>query len=126
MDVLDHKKTISLFNLTSHRLDINNIYLYAKGLYESKRESTGLRYCKDTKAFVGYSNDMDNIYENTKEHNPNKNRKILIVFDDIIADVSSNTYFNPMVTELFIRVRKLSISFVFITQSYLLCQEILD
>ena len=69
---------------------------------------------------------MDNIYENTKEHNPNKNRKILIVFDDIIADVSSNTYFNPMVTELFIRVRKLSISFVFITQSYLLCQEILD
>ena len=47
---------------------------------------------------------MDNIYENTKEDNPNKNRKILIVFDDMIADVSSNTYFNPIVTELFIEL----------------------
>ena len=69
---------------------------------------------------------MDGIYKNNAEYNANKKRKILIVFDDIIAHMLSNKKLNPMVTELFIRGRRLNISLVFITQSYFLFQEILD
>ena len=61
---------------------------------------------------------MDGIYKNNAEYNANKRRKILIVFDDIIAHMLSNKKLNPMVTELFIRGRRLNISLVFITQSY--------
>ena len=61
---------------------------------------------------------MDDIYKNVEDYNPNKKRKILIVFDDIIADMLSNKKLNPIVTELFVRGRKLKISLVFITQSY--------
>ena len=65
-----------------------------------------------------YSDDMECIYKNIENYNPGKKRKILIVFDDIIADIISNKKLNPIVTELFIRGRKLNISIVFITQSY--------
>ena len=61
---------------------------------------------------------MDDIYKNIKKYNPNKKRKILIVFDDMIADMLSNKKPNPIVTELFIRGRKINISFVLITQFY--------
>ena len=61
---------------------------------------------------------MDDIYKNIEEYNPNKKRKILIVFDDMIADIFTNKKLNPIVTELFIRGRKLNIFLVFITQSY--------
>ena len=61
---------------------------------------------------------MDDIYKNIEEHNPNKKRKTLIVFDDMIADVLSNNKLNPIVTELFIIDRKLNVSLVFITQFY--------
>ena len=62
---------------------------------------------------------MDDIYKNTEEYNPNKKRKILIVFDDMIADMLSNKKLDPIVNEFFIRSRKLNISLVFITQSYI-------
>ena len=58
---------------------------------------------------------MDDIYKNIAEYNPNKKRKILIVFDVMIADILSNKKRNPIVTELFITGRKLNISLVFIT-----------
>ena len=61
---------------------------------------------------------MDDIYKNIEEYNPNKKQETLIVFDDMIADMLSNKKLNPIVTELFIRGRKLNISLVFITQSY--------
>ena len=61
---------------------------------------------------------MDDIHKIIEEHNPNKKRKIVIVIDDMIADMLSNKKLNPIVTELFIRGRKLNISLVFITQSY--------
>ena len=61
---------------------------------------------------------MDNIYENSEEYNPMKKHKILIVFDNIIADMLSNKQLNPIVTELFIRGKKLNISLVFVIQSY--------
>ena len=56
----------------------------------SKRESTGLKYLHDSKAFIEYSNDMDDIYKNIEKYNPKKKLKILIVFDDMIADMLSN------------------------------------
>ena len=61
---------------------------------------------------------MDDIYENIDDYNPSRKRKILIVFDDIIADIMTNKKFQTMIKELFIRCRKLNISLVFITQSY--------
>ena len=61
---------------------------------------------------------MDDIYENIRDYNPSKKRKILIVFDDMIADMLSNKKLNQVVTELFIRERTLDVSLVFITQSY--------
>ena len=69
---------------------------------------------------------MEDIYTNIEEYNPNKKRKILIVFDDIIVDMLSNEKLNPIVTELFIRGRNLNISLVFITQSYFTVPKILD
>ena len=65
-----------------------------------------------------YSNDMQDVYKNTEDYNPNKKRKVLIVIDDMIADMINTKRLNPIVTELFIRGRRLGISIVFITQSY--------
>ena len=72
--------------------DIDKIYLYTKNPYEAKyqlltnkRESTGLKYLNDSKNFIDYSDDMDDIYKNIEENNPNKKWKVLIVFDDMMA-----------------------------------------
>ena len=62
---------------------------------------------------------MQDVYKNIEEYNLDKKRKILIVFDDLIADMINNKKLNLIVTELFIRGRKLNISIIFITQSYL-------
>ena len=61
---------------------------------------------------------MNDAYENINENNPNRNRKILIVFDDMIADIMTNPKFQTIIKALFIKCRKLNISLVFITQSY--------
>ena len=61
---------------------------------------------------------MHDVYKNINDYNPDKENKILIVFDDTIADMIHNKKLNSTVTELFIRGRKLNISLVFITQSY--------
>ena len=66
------------------------------------------------KYYIEHSKDMVNIYKNIEEFNPNKKGRILIVFDKNL----SNKNLNPIVTELFIRGRKLNVSFIFITQSY--------
>ena len=90
-------KTNALLNLINHEPDVNKIYLFAKDPHEAKyqllinkRENTGLKYLSDSKAFIEYSNDMDDIYKNIEDYNPNKKRKILIVFDDLIAEMFSN------------------------------------
>ena len=101
----------ALFDLINHEPDIDKIYFYAKDPSEAKYQllinKRGLKYLNDPKAFIEYSNDMDDIYKNIEEYNPNKKRKILILFDDMIADMLSNKKLNPIVTELFIRGRKL-------------------
>ena len=61
---------------------------------------------------------MQDVYKDIEEYNIGKKRNVLIVFDDMIADMINNTKLNPVVTELFIRGRRLNISIVFITQSY--------
>ena len=84
----------------------------------NERESTGLNYLNNSKAFIEYSNDMDDFYKNIEQYNPSKKGNRLIVFHGMIADMLSNKKLNPVVTETFIRGRKLNISLVFITQSY--------
>ena len=103
-------KTNSLFNLISQQADIDKTYLYAKDPHEkkyqfliNKRESTGVKHLNSPKASNEYSNDIGDIYQKIEKYNPNKKRKILIVFDDMIADMLSNKNLNPIVTELFIR-----------------------
>ena len=77
-----------------------------------------INHFNDPKAFIDYSNDMHDVYKNIDDYNPDKENKTLIVFDDMIADMIHNKKLNSIVTELFIRRRKLNISLVFITQSY--------
>ena len=72
----------------------------------------------DSKTFIEYSNDINDIYKNIEEYNSNTKRKLLMVFDNLITDVLINKKRNPIVTELFIIGRKLNISLVFITQYY--------
>ena len=72
----------------------------------------------DSKAFIEYPNDMDDIYKNVKEYHPNKNRKILTVSDGTMPDIMSHKKLKATVTELFNRRRKLDISLVFVTESY--------
>ena len=118
-------KTNALLNLINNQRDIDKIYLYAKDRYEdkyqyliNKRECVGINHLNDPKAFIEYSNDMHDVYKNIDNYNPDKENKILIVFDDMIADMINNKKLNSIVTELFIRGRKLNISLVFITQLY--------
>ena len=106
-------KTNSILNLTNHQSDIDKSNLYAKDPHKekyqfliNKRESTGLNHFNDPKAFIEYSDDTDDIYKNIEEYNPNKERKLLIVFGDIISGLLSNKNLNPIVTtKLIIRGR---------------------
>ena len=93
-------------------------FIYMLKSHTKQKRSTSLKYLNYSKAVIGYSNDMDVIYKNIEDYNHNKKQKVLIVFDDMIADMLSNKKLNPIVTELFITRRKLNISLVFITQSY--------
>ena len=102
-------KTNSLFNLMSQQLDIDKVYLFAEdpklAKYQcliNKRESKGLKHLNDSKTFTELSNDMDDIYKNIEEYNLNEKCKILLVLDDLIADMLSNKKLNPKVNALFI------------------------
>ena len=96
--------------------------MYAKDSYEAKyqyliniRENVGIDHFCDPKAFIEYLNDMHDAYKNIDDINPDKENKILIVFDDMVGDMIQNKKLNSVVTELFIRGKKLNISLVFIT-----------
>ena len=126
-------KTNALLNLINNQPHVNKIYLYTKDLYEPKyqllihkRESTGLRHFNDPKAFIEYLN-MYDVYKNINHYNPNKKNEILIIFDDMIADMINNKKLNSMVIELFIRGIKLNISLVFLLHNHTLkFQRMLD
>ena len=97
-------KTSTLLHLINEQKDIDKIYLYAKDLSEPKyeylirhRENAGIKHLNDSKAFIECSNTMDDIYENINNYNPNRKRKILIVFDDVIADIMTNKKFQSVI-----------------------------
>ena len=99
--------------------------MYIKDPYEAKysflinkKKNTALKHFNDLKAFIEYANDKQDVYKNIDEYNVDNERKILIGFDIMIAHMVNNKKLNSIVTELFIRGRKLNISLVFITQSY--------
>ena len=84
-------------NLIEKQPDIDKIYLYAKGLCEGKyqyliktRKKVGMNHHNNPRAYIEYSNDMHVVYENINCYNPDKENKILIVLDDIIADIIYN------------------------------------
>ena len=118
-------KTNASLNLINNQSDIDKIYLYAKDPYKAKyqylsnkREKVGLSHYDDPKAFIEYANEIQYVYKSIEEYNLGKNQKILIVFDDMIADMISNKKLNPVISELFISGRTLNISIIFFTQSY--------
>ena len=85
-------KTNLLLSLIENQPDIDKIYLYVKDPYESKyqylinkREGVDINHFDDPKAFIEYSNDIHDVYKNIDDYNPDKENKILIVFDDMIA-----------------------------------------
>ena len=112
-------KTIALLNLISNQSDIDKIYSYAKDPYEAKyqylinkRKKAELDHFDDPKAFMEYSNDIQDACKNIEDYNLDKKRKVLIIFDDMISEMINIKRINPIVTELFIRGRKLNISIV--------------
>ena len=99
-------------------------FVHYKDSFESKyqllingREKVGIEISKNPKEFIDYYT-IDDVYENLEDYNPTKKRRVLIVFDDMIADMESNKKLSPIVIELFLRGKKLNILLVFISQSY--------
>ena len=111
----------------SRQQDIGKIYLYAKGPYKSKyqplikkREDSGIKHYNDLDDFMEYANSMNDVYDGINDCNPNRNQKVLIAFDDIIADLNTNKIFYSQIVKfkgLFNRCRKLNILLVFITKT---------
>ena len=107
-------KTNALLNIINNQSDIDKIYIYARDPYKAKYqylinkyEKVGLDDFNDPKAFMEYSNDVQDVYKNIEDYNPGKKRKTLIVFDDMIADMINNKKLNPAVTEVEVEVEKL-------------------
>ena len=84
----------------------------------NKREQAGIKNLNDSQAFTEYSDDMNDVLDDINNYNKNRDKKVLIVFDDMIADIEYNKNFKRIIKELFYRARKINLSVVFITQSY--------
>ena len=118
-------KTNTLLHLINNLHPIDKIYLYAKDIHKpkyeyliNKREQAGIKNLNDPHAFIEYSDDMNDVLDDINDYNKNNDKKVLIVFDDIIADIEYNKNFKRIIKELFYRARKINVSIVFITQSY--------
>ena len=118
-------KANTLLHLIDKFHPIDKIYLYAKDTDEdkyqyliNKREQAGIKNLNDPHAFIEYSSDMNDVLEDINNYNRKRDKKVLIIFDNMIADIMRSKKFKALVKELFIRCRKLNISIVFITQSY--------
>ena len=118
-------KTNTLLHLIDKLHPIDKIYLYAKDLSETKyeylinkREQAGIKNLNDPKAFIEYSGDMNHVYKNIGDYNKKRDKKVLLIFDDMIAEIEHNKNFKKTIKELFYRARKLNVSITFMTQSY--------
>ena len=99
--------------LTCKRFRWTKISIFIK-----KRVKAGIKNLNNQNGFIEYSNTMDDVYGNIDDYNLKRKRKVLIVFDDMIADIMTNKRFQAIIKELLIRCRKLNLSLVFIIQSY--------
>ena len=96
-------KTNTLLSLINEHHDINKIYLYARNLKKrneiliKKCKDAGIKHLNDPNAFIECSNTMYDVYENIHDYNSSRKRKILIVFDDIIADIMTNKKFKAII-----------------------------
>ena len=93
-------KTNALLNLIKEQDNIDKSYLYAKDLSEPKYEflikehkDAGIKHLNDPDIFIECSDTMNDVYENIDDYNPNRKRKLLIVVDDMIADIMTNKKF---------------------------------
>ena len=118
-------KTNTLLHLINNLHPIDKIYLYAKDIHEpkyeyliNKREQAEIKNLNDPNAFIEYSDDMNDVLDDINDYNKNRDKKVLIVFDDMIADIEYNKNFKRIIKELFYSARKINVSIVFITQSY--------
>ena len=116
-------KTNTLLHLINDLHPIDKIYLYAKDLHEpkyliNKREQAGIKNLNDPYAFIEYSDDMNDVLDDINNYKKKRYKKVLIVFDDMIADIEYNKNFKRIIKELFYRARKINVSIVFIMQSY--------
>ena len=118
-------ETNTLLHLINNFYPIDKIYLYAKDTdgkkYKfliNKREQAGIKNINDPHAFIEYSNDMNDVLDDINNYNKNRDKKVLIIFGDMIVDIMRSEKFKAIVKELLIRCRKLNISIVFITQFY--------
>ena len=118
-------KTNTLLHLINNFHPIDKIYLYAKDTDEkkyqyliNKREQAGIKNLNDPHAFIEYSNDMNDVLDDINNYNKNRDKKVLITFDDMVAGIIRSEKFKAIVKELFIRCTKLNISIAFIMQSY--------
>ena len=103
-------KTNALLNLVNKQDDIDKIYLYAKDLSNpkykfliKKRKDAIIKHLNNPNALIECSNRMDDVYKNNDDYNPSRKRKIVIVFDDMIANIMANKKFQAIIKELFIR-----------------------
>ena len=120
-------KTNTLLHLINNLHPIDKIYLYAKDIHEpkyeyliNKREQTGIKNLDYSKAFIEYLDDIDDVLDDINNYDKNRDKKVLIVFDDMIADIEYNKKFKRIIKELFYRARKINVSI------YLLCNLILE
>ena len=118
-------KTNTLLHLINNLHIIDKIYLHAKDLAEpkyeyliNKRKPAGIKNLDIPYIYIEYSDDMNDVYDDISSYNKKRDKKVLIVFDDMIADTEYNKDYKKMIKELFYRGRKKNISIVFITQSY--------
>ena len=87
-------------------------------MLRSGREKVGIKKFKKATTFIDYSKTIDNVYENLEDPNPTKERKVLIVFDDMMTDIEANKKLTRIFTELFLWGRILNISVAFMLQPY--------
>ena len=101
-------KTNTLLHLIDKFHTIDKIYLYAKDTDEekhhyliNKREQVVIKILNDPHAFIEYSNDMNDVLEDINNYNKKRDKKVLIIFDDMIADIMRSEKFKVIVKKTF-------------------------
>ena len=120
-----YSKANTLLHLINNLHPVDKIYSYTNDIHEqkyeyliNKREQAGIKNLNDPHAFIEYSDDMNDVLDDINNYNINRDKKVLIVFDDMIADIEYNKKFKRIIKKLFYRARKIIVSIIFIMQSY--------